>query len=53
MHQIEIHLKELSLKLEERHQRMTLLMRPIEDDSDAEWKKFCTITGKQDQNGNN
>ena len=33
------HLQELSLKLEERHQRMTLLMRPIEDDADAEWKE--------------
>ena len=37
--QIENHLKELSLKLEERHQRMTLLMRPIEDDADVEWKE--------------
>jgi Predicted ATP-dependent endonuclease of the OLD family len=37
--QIESHLKELSLKLEERHQRMTLLMRPFEDDVDAEWKE--------------
>jgi hypothetical protein len=31
-------LDELSLKLEERHQKMTLLMRPIEDESDIEWK---------------
>jgi len=37
--QIDIHLKELSLKLEERHERMTLLMRPIEDDADSEWKE--------------
>src|SRR5664280_1429491 len=37
--QIDVHLKELSLKLEERHQRMTLLMRPIEDDVDNEWKE--------------
>ena len=37
--QIDNHLKELSLKLEERHQRMTLLMRSIEDDPDAEWKE--------------
>ena len=36
--QIDNHLSDLSLKLEERHQRMTLLMRPIEDDADAEWK---------------
>jgi AAA ATPase domain len=35
--QIDNHLKELSLKLEERHQKMTLLMRPIEDDADVEW----------------
>jgi hypothetical protein len=37
--QIDNHLRELSLKLEERHQKMTLLMRPIEDDSDSEWKE--------------
>jgi len=36
---IDNHLQELSLKLEERHQRLTLLMRPIEDDTDAEWKE--------------
>lgn len=28
----------LSLKLEERHQKMTLLLRPIDDESDIEWK---------------
>ncbi|MCX6333246.1 MAG: AAA family ATPase [Bacteroidia bacterium] len=32
------HLAELSIKLEERHQKMTLLMRPIGDDDDMEWK---------------
>lgn len=32
---IDDHLKELSLKLEERHQKMTLLMRPLDD----EWKE--------------
>jgi ABC-type ATPase involved in cell division len=32
------HLKELSVKLEERHQKMTLLMRPLDDDDDLEWK---------------
>ena len=37
--QIDTHLRELSLKLEERHQRMTLLMRPIEDEEDIEWKE--------------
>jgi predicted ATP-dependent endonuclease of OLD family len=31
------HLSEISLKLEERHQKMTLLMRPLEND-DLEWK---------------
>jgi len=36
---IEDHLKELSAKLEERHQRMTLLMRPVADEEDAEWKE--------------
>jgi hypothetical protein len=35
--QIDIHLKELSIKLEERHQKMTLLMRPVEDEADVEW----------------
>jgi hypothetical protein len=37
--QIDNHLRELSLKLEERHQKMTLLMRPIEDEADIEWKE--------------
>jgi predicted ATP-binding protein involved in virulence len=32
------HLEELSVKLEERHQKMTLLMRPVDDEDDAEWK---------------
>jgi predicted ATP-dependent endonuclease of OLD family len=32
------HLRELSARLEERHQKMTLLMKPIDDDSDYEWK---------------
>jgi len=35
---LEKHLDELSLKLEERHQKMTLLMRPVEDEVDLEWK---------------
>jgi ABC-type ATPase involved in cell division len=35
---LEDHLAEVSLKLEERHQKMTLLMRPVEDDNDLEWK---------------
>jgi ABC-type ATPase involved in cell division len=32
------HLTELSVKLEERHQKMTLLMRPVDDDDDLEWR---------------
>ena len=32
------HLRELSIKLEERHQKMTLLMRPIDDENENEWK---------------
>jgi ABC-type ATPase involved in cell division len=32
------HLAELSVKLEERHQKMTLLMRPLDYDDDIEWK---------------
>jgi energy-coupling factor transporter ATP-binding protein EcfA2 len=35
---LENHMRKLSIKLEERHQKMTLLMRPIDDDSDLEWK---------------
>jgi energy-coupling factor transporter ATP-binding protein EcfA2 len=35
---LENHLGELSLKLEERHQKMTLLMRPVDDENDLEWK---------------
>jgi hypothetical protein len=31
------HLNELSVKLEDRHQKMTLLMRPIDDETDHEW----------------
>ena len=37
--QVDNHLKKISLKLEERHQKMTLLMRPIEDEEDTEWKE--------------
>jgi hypothetical protein len=33
------HLDELSLKLEERHQKLTLLMRPVEEDEDPDWEK--------------
>jgi predicted ATP-dependent endonuclease of OLD family len=32
------HLRELSHKFEERHQKMTLLMKPIDDENDTEWK---------------
>jgi ABC-type ATPase involved in cell division len=35
---LENHLAGISKKLEERHQRMTLLMRPFDDEDDLEWK---------------
>ena len=35
---LDYHLAELSVKLEERHQKMTLLMRPLDYDDDLEWK---------------
>jgi DNA repair exonuclease SbcCD ATPase subunit len=35
---LENHLAELSVKLEERHQKMTLLIRPSGGDDEAEWK---------------
>ncbi len=38
--ELEEHLNGLKLKLEERHQKMTLLMRPIEEDNDDEWKNI-------------
>lgn len=34
------HLKQLSTRLEERHQKMTLLMKPIDDETDYEWKSI-------------
>ncbi len=34
---LESHLNDVSVKLEERHQKMTLLLRPIEDEVDTEW----------------
>ncbi|MGA1976467.1 MAG: AAA family ATPase [Bacteroidales bacterium] len=34
------HLNELSVKLEERHQKMTLLMNPVESDDDQEWRSI-------------
>jgi hypothetical protein len=36
--QLENHLKALSARLEDRHQKMTLLMRPLDDVSDPDWK---------------
>lgn len=36
---LEKKLNELALKLEEHHQKLTLLMRPLKDYDDAEWKK--------------
>jgi hypothetical protein len=35
---LDAHLRELSVRLEERHQKMTLLMKPMDDESDYEWK---------------
>jgi predicted ATP-dependent endonuclease of OLD family len=32
------HMAELEVKLEERHQKMTLLMRPADDEDDQDWK---------------
>jgi predicted ATP-dependent endonuclease of OLD family len=32
------HLSEISIKLEERHQKMTLLMQPVDKAADIEWK---------------
>jgi predicted ATP-dependent endonuclease of OLD family len=43
---VDAHLKEISVKLEERHQRMTLLMRPFEENVDAEWKDVLDDYGK-------
>ena len=37
---LENHLKDLSVRLEERHQKMTLLMRPLDDDNDVEWRSI-------------
>lgn len=34
---LDIRLNELSVKLEERHQKMTLLMKPMEDIDDGDW----------------
>lgn len=36
---LEEKLETISVKLEERHQKMTLLMKPLEDYDDAGWKK--------------
>ncbi len=36
--QLDSHLNDLSIMLEERLQKMTLLMRPIEEEFDLEWK---------------
>jgi predicted ATP-dependent endonuclease of OLD family len=36
---VEQKLSSLELKLEERHQKMTLLMEPMEDSSDSDWNK--------------
>lgn len=36
------HLGELSSKLEERHQKMTMLMKPMDEENDNEWKGVIT-----------
>lgn len=36
---LDIRLNELSVKLEERHQKMTLLMKPMEEHDDTEWAR--------------
>jgi predicted ATP-dependent endonuclease of OLD family len=43
---VDDHLKQISVKLEERHQRMTLLMRPFEENIDSEWKDVLTDYSK-------
>jgi predicted ATP-dependent endonuclease of OLD family len=37
---LEKSLNDIVLKLEERHQKMTMLMRPVDDHSDQEWKNI-------------
>ncbi len=37
---MEEHIRELSVKFEERHQRMTMLMKPVADETDPEWKSI-------------
>ena len=50
---LEIRIAELSVKLEERHQKMTLLMTPMEDFDEIEWKKvledFRKTRGERDK----
>jgi hypothetical protein len=50
---LEIHLGDLSGKLEERHQKMTLLMRSPDDEPDYEWKgiinDYRKTRGERDQ----
>ena len=36
---LDIRLNELTVKLEERHQKMTLLMKPMEEHDDSEWAR--------------
>ena len=37
---IDRHLSEIAVKLEERHQKMTLLMRPVDNGEDLEWNNI-------------
>ena len=52
IHSLDNHLKELSSRLEERHQKMTLLMQPLDDEADQNGKEFFMISGKQEVTGN-
>ncbi len=37
---VDRHLREIAVKLEERHQKMTLLMRPVDNGEDLEWNNI-------------
>jgi ABC-type ATPase involved in cell division len=49
---IDLLLDSLAVKLEERHQRMTLLMKPVDDSNDSEWievlDKYRNTKSKKD-----
>jgi predicted ATP-dependent endonuclease of OLD family len=39
---VDRHLREIAVKLEERHQKMTLLMRPVDNGEDLEWNNILS-----------